>query len=398
MSTSADGGMWGVAEAQQPCTDAQILTGRPRSALQTLGMDMLPPACAFALARVAIVLFAAFHGIDARVPAPWFQWDGNIYHKIALEGYELRRDPNMPSGWIGSAGWMPLYPWTARGTIVLTGMHSDVAMLLVPAVCHLITLMLVWNILLKPLADKSKWLLLVAAAFFPGMIYQHAAFPISMATLFIMLHLWLMLEGRWLWSGICGAGAAMSHPMGWILGSIGVAWGCWPLDRRSRRERFAAIAAGALSMCGILGVFLADHLSVGDWHAYLTIQSNYQHATQFPPMMLWYDLRTLIESFRFQAPSHQALLVSAVILQCLIYVGRRREQNRTEVLLCLFAALYWLFPLSVSEISVQRAHATLLPTVVLMRHLPRPTQWLATILMILVALELSERYLRGFVT
>jgi hypothetical protein len=275
-------------------------------------------------------------------------------------------------------------------------------MLLVPAVFCLLTLLLLWNRWILPRGDVTypqKWLMLLLAGFFPGMIYYHSAFPVAITTFFIIVHLHAMLFRNWIGAGVAAALAGMAHPMGCPLVGVPVLWALWPRARGSnftRRDRAGALLACGIGLMGGLGVMLTHRLAVGAWDAYFLVQANFHHRLQTPLASLVYHFHMLRESYRFQPPSHQTLLITVIVLQLLLSSWRRRPLGDLDRLLLILMAIYWMFPLCLSFTSEHRAHATLLPIVLLTRHVPLRTRVLLLGLSIFVAGEMAWRYLVGY--
>jgi hypothetical protein len=185
--------------------------------------------------------------------------------------------------------------------------------------------------------------------------------------------------------------------MGSLLVATSLLWTMRPcLPRHEPIDRPGALLACALACLGGFAVLLSGRIAVGAWDAYFAVQSNFQHTIQNPLSVLWHHLRTLRQSYRFQPPSHQTLLLTLMMLQlAATLMPLRRRLGGLDRLLSVFAAVYFVFPLCISFVAEYRAHATLLPCALLLRHVPRRTQALLLLLCLVVAIEMSWRYLLG---
>src|SRR4029078_3805763 len=109
------------------------------------------------------------------------------YISIAQRGYVLEPVNGSPPAWSGNTGWLPLYAWTVRAFATVTHARVHVAAMVLSELFALLTLVYIWNLLLPRAGGPHKWLALLLAGFFPGMIYQHAPYPISLATLLLAI-------------------------------------------------------------------------------------------------------------------------------------------------------------------------------------------------------------------
>lgn len=380
-------------------TDTAARRAGGESALWRVTRALAPPMLVFAVARLVLMLAGSSVAVDPMQPAPWLRWDANNYLHIAKHGYSLVQNP-VDGSWHGTAGWFPLFPAVVRALVELTGQHADVVMLLVASVFHLLTLMLLWNRWILPADDSHRWLMLLSAGFFPGVIYQYAAFPISMTTFFVLLHLHLILRGRWIISGAAGALASAAHPIGCPLAVVSILFAALPgrISALTTRDRFGALLAAFICLLGGATVLLVHQLTTGHWDAYFLVQrSIVERSMQNPLDTFAFHLRALPGSFRFQAPSHQFLLVGALVLSVLGAMARNRKNlARPDWLIALFMAVCWVFPMAYQVTSEHRQNAVLLPSVVLTRFLPLRTRALLLGLFLLVAFEIARRYLLGY--
>ena len=110
-------------------------------------------------------------------------------------------------------------------------------------------------------------------------------------------------------------------------------------------------------------------LETGYWNAYLLVQDKYGHGFQNPIVAYWDALSS--EYSPSKAVALQLVLATVVVGAVLVHaLIRRAKLERLDGLLLMWAVAAWIFPLVVSTISIQRAHAALLPVAILVARLP----------------------------
>ncbi len=342
--------------------------------MSRLGRGILIPLAAFLVARGFLSLAAAASGRSPWQPLTWCENDTAHYLSIARGGYLLAscgpEDP--PPGRCGNAGWMPGYPIAVRAVVALGLLHPRRAAVLVSAAFALATLVFLWNAWLAR-RPRDGVLLLLLAAFYPGQVYHHGGFPLAQFTLFALVALWLAGDGRWLLSGCAAAGAALTYATGFLLSPVLLVDGLVRTRARGG-EAMRAVAGAALAFGGFAGLLAFHWLTLGAWDAFFRVQSHYGHALGNPLATWWGAVRPAFSLSRpelEQAKALQTLLVAALAIAALAVAARRREAG--SLLLVLYLAAFWSFPLAMGEgVSLYRAEATLLPTVLLLRGAPRP--------------------------
>jgi hypothetical protein len=346
-----------------------------------------PPLAAFLAARLFLCLISARTSRPPWEPGSWSGPDTAHYLSIAKHGYVIfpcsPDDP--PPGHCGNAGWMPAYPWALR-PLMAAGASPRRAAVLVSASFAFLSLGLLW------VGSLSSWrqggaLALAAAAFFPGQVYQHGAFPLAQFSLLALLCLMAALRDRWLLAGLAGFLAALTYSTGWLLAPVLVAWGlARPGPAPAARLPRVGLAA-ALTFGGFLSVLVLDWWQTGAWDAFFVIQGAYGHHLTNPLVTWWLGVR---EAFAppwrgvQEGPHLQTLLVGVWVSGLLVY--RLRTRDQASLLLAFYALAFWVFPLAMGPgVSLYRSEATLLPSVLLMEGLPRPVIALLLAAAVLVA-------------
>jgi hypothetical protein len=353
----------------------------------------LPPLAAYLLVRIFLLVPGALSGYDTLRPGTWRRWDSGHYLSIARNGYELFPcdSPNYPPGsWCGTAAWLPGYPWLVRFGPRLSVPRETFAVLL-SAAFTLALLIILWNGFLDATPNRVNLLSLLLAAFFPGSIYFHAIFPVSMAATFLLLSLWLLREEKWGASGLCGAVASFTYPSGLLLSPI---FGGWAIFR-SRGQSWVVLLARLSSSTGLGGlgfafVLLLHQKTVGAWDAFFKVQAKYGHDALHEPTGTF--ARAVGPFFENVAdrnvPGFQTLLVgvlvAAVVFAMLL---RRKEVPPFDGCVLATVLLFWAFPFVIGRgESLYRSEALLVPIVILTRYLPWTVQ--AALVGLFVALEL----------
>jgi hypothetical protein len=350
-----------------------------------------PPLAAFLAARAFLVVVSAGTSRPPWEPGSWSGPDSGHYLSIARHGYTLvpcaPDDP--PPGHCGNAGWMPGYPWALRPPIA-AGVPPRWASVLVSAAFCLSSLVLLW------VGALCRWkqggiLVLLAAAFFPGQVYQHGAFPLAQFSLLALLCVMAALRDRWLLAGFAGFGAALSYSTGWLLAPVLVAWGL------AKRVRLGPVGfAAAMTIGGFASVLFLQRWQLGVWNAFFLVQGGYGHGLANPLTTWWLAVK---EAFAppwrgvQEGPHLQTLLVAAWVVG--LVVRGLRAGDRASSLLATYALAFWLFPLALGPgVSLYRSEATLLPIVLLMEGLPRAALVLALLAAALVAWPMAVLFFR----
>ena len=355
-----------------------------------------PPLAAFLVARLFLCLISAGTSRSPWEPGSWSGPDSAHYLSIAKHGYALvpcsADDP--PPGRCGNPGWMPAFPWALR-PMLAAGVPPRWAAVIAAAAFAFSTLFLLW------VAFLSSWtrgglLALIVAAFFPGQVYQHGAFPLALFSVLALLCLMAALHDRWLLAGLAGFGAALTYPPGCLLAPVLVAWGLVsPGPAPAVRLRGAGLAA-ALTFGGLLCLLLLHWWQLGVWNAFFVVQGGYGHGLTNPMATWWRAVRVVFTPpwQGVQEGPHLQTLFVGVLMPGLL-ARSLRTGTRASSLLALYAAAFWIFPLALgSGVSLYRSEATLLPSVLLMEGLPRPVLALLLAAAVLVAWPMGVLFFR----
>jgi len=355
-----------------------------------------PPAVAFLAARAFLCLISAGTSRPPWEPGSWSGPDTAHYMSIARHGYAL--DPcspeDPPPGRCGNTGWMPAYPWALR-PLIAAGMPPRWAAVLTSAAFAFASLVLLWVGFLSSWGQSGR-VALLAAAFFPGQVYQHGAYPLALFSLLALLCLKAALRDQWLPAGLAGFGAALTYSTGWLLAPVLVAWGlATPHPAPAGRLRRVGLAA-VLTLGGFLWVLLLHRWQLGVWNAFFVVQGGYGHGLANPLVTWWLAVKEVFtppwQGIQ-EGPHLQTLLVGVWV--SILLTARFRLRDRVACLLGLYTVAFWLFPLLMGTgVSLYRSEATLLPSVLLAEGLPRPALALFLVAMSLVAWPMAVLFFR----
>jgi hypothetical protein len=231
-----------------------------------------------------------------------------------------------------------------------------------------------WYVLSRHEALAAPWPPLLLGAFFPGFIYDHAVFPTSMVSVFLLLALVLCADGRFLAAGCFGALAAFTYSTG-VLVALAIFLGVALRAGLSRADRaLAVLKAPLLCVMGAAAGLGFQWPTVGA-EAFFRMQKEYYGNALGNPIstFAWNTARVWHGELSLASVPHvQTLLVAVLVLSsCLIWAVTRKSKSLLDTLLLLNALVYWLVPQIVGKgVSIYRSEALLIGLVPLLGHLP----------------------------
>ena len=353
---------------------------------------LLPPLAAFLLGTALLWVVAARTGHQPDQATTWARWDSRQYVSIATNGYHALEcppqnvPPHAPPGphLCGNTGWFPLYPWAMLAVSKL-GLSLVQAGVLLAALFHLLSLVLLWAMAREP-GRPSRVLVLLFAAVFPGAVYHHAVFPISMMTSLTLGFLYLLGRRRWVWAGVSGAAAAASYISGVLLAPVAPAVTVFTLGWRPGWR--AALRSGITALIvatGFVGVLVVQYLAVGIWGAYFGSTRKYGVGIQNPipnfvrTVSPFFDQKLGTPVLRRQyIEAVQTLTVAGIVVLIVVatlapLIGGRLSNTDRAVLVTTIGL--WVFPHVAGVAASQyRSEALLLPCALLARRLPLAVQ------------------------
>jgi hypothetical protein len=368
--------------------------------IKELHNRFVPPLIAFVVARLVISWAARSAGFKPMIAATWIRWDSAHYLSIATGGYEFfscARLPGFnPAEFCGNTAWFPGFPLTVRVLSAL-GPSPEQSGVLIAAMFCLACLTLLWNMFLGPQWNARGFFVLVFAAFFPGNVYYHAVFPISMCAFFLLCAIWLYISKRFLLAGLAGAIAAFSYSSGFFLaGVFAIHQLVWRRREPISDQVRVLVETAGLTFVGFLAVLVLQRAEVGVWNALKLVQAKYKYEFTLP----WIPVTAQLQSaFRSDADlAHQAAFV-ALLIALLVYAATRTPRQPLDGLLVLFALAYWLTPLMLGPgyVAVVRSEAMLLPIVPLAKKLPLPVLSLILIIAFILTFRIGSLFFRSVI-
>jgi hypothetical protein len=335
-----------------------------RSALRPLA----GPFSAFLLAQAIVAQAAALTGQDPRNTKSFVRWDSYRYVEIARDGYAFDEERIEES----NAGWFPGYPLVIRGLMGL-GLRPAKAGRLVAEVFALGTLIVMSGLLAGAPAGR-RWPALLLAALFPGCIYHHAVFPISMTAFFSLASAWLWGRGWFALAGLAAGLAVFAYPTGAL--TAGGLLAATLLDGRldGRAKLLATLKGPGLAALGLVAVFAYHAVAAGRWDAFLQVQRAYGQGIH-DPATVFLDHTGLVRGAVFEprfVQHLQTLVVAALVLVATgVALVHHRSLGPADMVLLAIGLLGWILPqVAGSRLSIYRQEALLLGIVPFLARLP----------------------------
>jgi hypothetical protein len=390
----------------EPTTDTATIGGPASSEVARRWLTV--PLAAYVASTLLTWLTADLSGERYWSLAARRRWDSEHYLSIASAGYEMfrcqDRYPDFPDVWCGNTAWFPGYP-AAAGMASWTGLSVEISAVLVTELCLIGVFVLLWHLLGARLTATTA-LAMTLAVVFPGAIYFHAIFPITMGALGLLLCV-LGVKREWWWLAGVGAYVAFStHLIGavapiMLLFSVGFAWRSSPWPIRVGK----GLAAAALGASAYLILAVPQYRATGRWDAYWEHQRDAYGQGGFTdplrqvevffqtPFSSWYPGEaedTWLVRHATEAHSTQLvinLVLAAMILAVVLWRALHRDLEAWEIAAVLLAAGVFAMPfLAGAETSWYRNHGLVVAAVPVLRKAPF---WL----LLPIVLRCAEQYL-----
>ena len=230
---------------------------------------------------------------------PFFHWDSDYYAAVMRYFYGAAPSGVQPVAY--RAAFFPLYPLLAR----LAG-GSDWAMFVIPNVCFLIALALLYELARRRFDAQRAQLVLWLVALGPAAMFFSYPYSESLLLMLAVGAFLLMDSGHPVLAGVVGIGAAASRFPGVLVGAALATDGLV-------RRRAAIVAAAALPLLGVAAVALVDWRQIGDPLGFVHGQSLWVGASRNPLHILGSFPKAVLEGdpFRPEALGIPVLLVFA---------------------------------------------------------------------------------------
>lgn len=329
--------------------------------------------------------------------------DSGHYLSIARDGYRLYpcqcQIDGLSEGWCGTVGWFPLYSYLLRAGPYL-GLTLEQWGCLLTQTFRLGFLGLLWSMLHEVAWGRRVWLLSFVG-FFPGGIYHHAIFPISLLIFLHCLAMHYALKGNGGWCALFGGLAAMSYSTGFVFSAPLALWIGSDPNRPLARRLYDWLLPVAAIWLGFAGVLALMYVEVGRWDAFFLVQEKYGHQLTWPLRTWEAYFRTVTEVPAQDNPWFwgmvQTVLIGGGMVACSVgYLLIRGWRDRVATLGLLVAGAYWLFPLMMGlGVSLYRAESLLVPIVLLLRRFPTGLIALLTLAELPLFVTMTELFAAG---
>ncbi len=351
----------------------------------------LVPVISYLISNLVTWVAAALSGRDYFNSLERAKWDSQHYLSIAKAGYEsfrcIDRYPNWPDFWCGNTAWFPGYPMAIKA-LAGVGISYEAAGVVVSEVFFLGAMLLLWRLFDRKVTAGSIGAMALAAVF-PGSVYFHVVFGVSMCLYGLLLALVGIREQRWWVAGLGGFVALSTHIVG-VIAVVAVATSVFFGWRRfgwpGRLWRVAAATiGGGLALAWSLWMIYRD---TGSWTIY------FQHQNESFHNLGWHDpLEQLVRFYKIgfrhspdvadhwltahSLAAHQPQLVFNVVLFALILAGAgwlawKREIQPWQVAAVVMVIGAMVMPLTSGAWSAWYRHDALMLVGVTLLRLPKP--------------------------
>jgi hypothetical protein len=335
---------------------------------------ILPPLLVAISSRLFFSLIAFNLGQRPWAPGPWLRWDSNLYLEIAHKGYEFVSCRAIGFASMndacGNTGWFPGYPfliYLSQLVLGWTTLSFEACAAWIPFIFLFLTLHLIWNRFLKSEINTRNILVLLIVVFFPGCVYFHAGFPISVTGFCLVASIEALKRMRKPKAWLYGFLAGVSYPTGFIVGGFSTIF--FLLKKNLKLTAIMTLSG----LAGFGSVIVFQSWQTGVWASFFQVQGKYGFAERGPFQSLFEDLTT----FGTDGIHLQSTLVSIYMVGLTLYVAWRKWRKKTDDLdwaILAGAAGYWLIPhlLGGKMTSFYRGEALIFPSVLLLKDAPRP--------------------------
>jgi hypothetical protein len=316
----------------------------------------------FLISRVLVFLVMYAFGCRKMWEGCYAHWDSGLYMQIAQEGHTLF-DCNYPNNpqWCGNAGWSPLYPLLMRIVHEITQYPMEHAGGIVTTIFYFFYLKYMARLLNLDTIDAHSVVMLFLCAFFPGFIYLHAVFPLSLCLFLITAFIYHLQKRDYFYCGLLAMFLSWSYASGlFILLPIAFYFlGILIYERRFAWKEGLKVVLPVL--VGLVALYGYDYWKTGHWDAMFLVQAKYKHG--FYPIWEMFSGRfsRLLDTITngLGIIQIQNFYVFALVIWLLISVikeFKKTQFNKPELLFYIgFILAFWFLPFSMGlAISIYR--------------------------------------------
>ena len=235
-------------------------------------------ALVFLTSKALVYFIMHLYGCETIWSNCFAHWDSGLYISIAQEGRTLF-DCNYPNNpqWCGNAGWSPLYPLLMRVIQELTQTKIEVAGGIVAAFFYFLFLYYMARLMELEKVNSNSLATLYACAFFPGFIYLHAVFPLSLCLFLLAAFIYYLKRKEFLLCGFLAMLLTWSYASGQF---ILIAIFLYLLGILIYEKKIAWKIGLKLILPSILGLMILyfyDFWVTDHWNAMYLVQQKYKH-------------------------------------------------------------------------------------------------------------------------
>ncbi|MGC9666329.1 hypothetical protein ACNTMW_07195 [Planosporangium sp. 12N6] len=349
----------------------------------------VPPLLALVAGNLLFWFAARRHGFNWLDAMSRARYDTFQYLSIAQHGYRVERcpAPGQVLEACGNIGWFPLYPLLLRAVHLLGGWSLVTIGAFVAEVALLGALIAVWHLLGARVTGGTVACLTVAAAW-PGAVYYHAIFPIALSVLLALVAWWLLDTGQSRPAGIAGLLATMTYGISVLIAPAMLLYLFLTRTRGSRAWLREAAETCGLTCLGVVVTGAVMWYDTGRFTPYLDFQRRVTGGRLHNPVESYRQLldtgripyargtgahpwptAEIVSTLRWELRAALILLVAAVLVVAVQAI--RRSATALDIALVGYGILMFTAPLVIWPHTTQvRAHALMMPMVLVFRHLP----------------------------
>lgn len=336
----------------------------------------------------------------------WLRFDSWHYLAILEKGYELfpcpeNTDLNSPNLiWCGNTGWFYGLPLLCEPFVYLFG-HSKWVLTIVVNLFSLLSVFWILKLSGFNSINVKSIVFTLLIAFYWSFFYQHAVFPVSGTVFFMLLAIDAHLKGRLYLVLMACFLASFFYPTGFLLAAAFVLLKL--IQQRSNLKN--AIKPTLLYLIfglgGMLVFFVMLYFKVGDFMGFVKVQAKYGHGFHNPLLLMKHSLNLLVKT---QNPKDYFVVIqSFLILLFFVFLSfnffkRRMFENQLYLTVYTISVFYLIFPWVIGGelLSLYRAEALLLPSVILLKGTAIKVQLAILCLLLAIGIPMYYLYIDNF--
>jgi hypothetical protein len=241
----------------------------------------------------------------------WQRWDTIHYSLIARNGYSTA----------GLSAFFPLYPLMARFLSSFLGADDLFWLVLISNLALFLSIIWLYNIVITEFSSDVARRSVFALLLFPTAFFLSAAYPQSLALLFVLLTYFSARRRRWFIATLCGILAGLTHST--VLPLIfALVYECWIYWKSRSRAIESPVWLVPLSPALGAGLFLAWRINRGLPSYRGLLFNQWGRFTQYPWQTIM-ELPELIQSPYWPVSGWVNLSVVFLVILITIWEAKR---------------------------------------------------------------------------